>query len=154
MLFRSRDEAPLTLYPGHLVIMRPEALRLEVYNRFLMLAYRYRNRGVYERAIRITLRAMETTMAEDLRTLASLHLSGLTFSVPYLVFRAYRKLCAGTLTMHDIETLVAKIIVQHAFQRRVGKQSIVFSVTRIQAFAKDIDTRAELEEVVGRNASL
>jgi len=147
-------EAPLTLYPGHLVIMRPAALRLEVYKRFLTLAYRYRNRGVYERAIRMTLRAVGTLIAEDLRILASLHLSGRTFSVPYLVFRGYRKLRARKLTVADLETMAVKAIVEPAFQRRVKKRPIVFSVTRIQSFAKDIDTRGELEEAVRRTASM
>jgi len=147
------EEAPLTLYPGHLVIMRPAALRLEVYNRFLTLAYRYRNRGVYERVIRMTLRAMGTMIVADLRILASFHLSGRTFSVPYLAFQGYRKLRAQRLTVDDLETMAAKAIVEPAFQRRVKKGSIVFSVTRIQSFAKDIDTHAELDETVQRIAS-
>lgn len=146
-------EAPLTLYPGHLVIMRPGALRLDVYNRFLALAYQYRNRGVYERAVRMTLRAAGTMIVEDLRELASGHLSGLTLSLPFRVFGAYRKLSAQTLTVDDLATVAANIIVTASFQRRVKDRPFVISVTEIQSLAKDIDTRSELEEAVQKNAS-
>lgn len=146
----SRGASPLNLYPGHLLVVRPEALRLEAFNRFLTLAYRYRNRGLYERAIRMTCGAVATMVAEDLRTLASLHLSGRTFSVPYLVFRAIRKFRAGKLTIRQLETVASKIFMDPVFHRQVKKRSVVFSVTRIKSFAKDIDTRAELEEAVQR----
>jgi hypothetical protein len=145
-------EPAVNVYPGHLLIVRPAALRLEAFNRFLTLAYRYRNRAVYERAIRMTLPALATMMAEDLRILASLHLSGRTFSVPFLAFRAYRKFLAERLTLHDLETVVAKTLVEPDFHRRVEKRSVVFELTRIQSFAKDIDTRAELEELARRIA--
>lgn len=148
----SEGEPAVNLYPGHLLIVRPAALRLEAFNRFLTLAYRYRNRAVYERAIRMTLPALATMMAEDLRILASFHLSGRTFSIPYLAFRAYRQFRAETLTIHDLETLVAKILVEPDFHRQVNKRSVVLKLTRIQSFAKDIDTRAELEETARRIA--
>jgi hypothetical protein len=148
----SEGEPAENLYPGHLLIIRPAALRLEAFNRFLTLAYRYRNRAVYERAIRMTLRALATMMVEDVRILASLHLSGRTFSVPYLVFRAYGKFRAEKLTIHDLENVVAKILVEPGFHRQAKKRSVVFKLTRIQSFAKDIDTRAELEETARRIA--
>ena len=150
---RVAGEAPLTLYPGHLVIMRPGALRLEVYNRFLALAYRYRNRGVYERAIRMTLRAVGTLLAEDLRTLASFRASALTLSLPYRVFGVYKKLSAQQLTVNDLETMAAKIVIAPKFHRQVPEKSFVLSITDIQSLAKDIDTRGELEEAVQRTAA-
>lgn len=148
----SRGAVPLNLYPGHLLVIRPAALRLDAFNRFLTLAYRYRNRGLYERAIRMTCRAIATMAAEDLRTLASFHLSGRTLSVPYLVFRVVRKFRAGKLTIRQLETAVSKLLIDPLFHRQVRKRSVVFSVTRIKSFAKDIDTRAELEEAVRRSA--
>ena len=42
----SPDGPLLNLYPGHLLIFRPDAVRLDWFNRFLMLAYRFRNRSL------------------------------------------------------------------------------------------------------------
>ena len=72
----SPDRPPLNLYPGHLLILRSGAVRLDWFNRFLMLAYRFRNRSVYERVVRITLRAMGLWLADDLRSVGSFRLPG------------------------------------------------------------------------------
>ena len=47
------DRPPLNLYPGHLVIARPDALRLTVAVHLLSLAYRYRNRDLRQRYVRM-----------------------------------------------------------------------------------------------------
>jgi len=146
----SAGESPVTLYPGHLVIVRPEALRLKAFKRFLSLAYRYRNRALYERVTRMTLRALSTMLQEDVSLLASGRWSARTFSVPYMVLRAYGKLRTETMTVRDLEAVAAKVLLDPAFQRRKKNRPVVFAVTRIQSFAKDIDTRAELEEAVRR----
>ncbi|NIO10259.1 MAG: hypothetical protein GTO40_20545, partial [Deltaproteobacteria bacterium] len=53
-------EPPKNLYPGHLVIARPSALRIELANRVLELMYRYRNREVRKRHFPMIARGLGT----------------------------------------------------------------------------------------------
>ena len=144
----SPGEPPLNLYPGHLLILRTKAVRLDWFNRFLMLAYRYRNRGVYERTVRITLRAMGLWLADDLRSLGSLRLPGRIVAAPYGIFRTYLRYRRRRLTVPELAAELARqVMVPGAMPP--GTPSVTMAVTRIRSFAKDIDTRRELEEIQG-----
>ena len=142
------EEPPLNLYPGHLVILRSDAVRLDIFNRFLMLAYRFRNRGVYERVIRITLRALGLWLADDLRRIGSLRWPGRIVAAPYGIFRTYRRYSLERLTVPDLAAELTRQIME---PRRTGgfDHPVAMVVTRIRSFAKDIDTRPELEEILG-----
>ena len=143
----SPKEPLLNLYPGHLLILRGSAIRLDWFERFLMLAYRFRNRGLYQRIIRITLRVMRLWLADDLRRVASFQWPGRIVAAPYGIFRLYVKYCLERVTVPDLtEELTRQIMVPGGI--RGLDHPVAIPVTRIRSFAKDIDTRPELEEIL------
>ena len=145
---RLSPERPLlNLYPGHLLILRPTAIRLDWFNRFLMLAYRFRNRGLYERVIRITLRVMRLWLADDLRRVASFQWPGRVVAAPYGIFRTYVKYRLERVTVPDLADELTRQIMVPGGTRGLDHPAS-FAVTRIRSFAKDIDTRTELEEIL------
>ena len=141
----ARDEPPLNLYPGHLLILRSGAVRLDWFNRFLMLAYRFRNRSVYERTVRITLRVLGLWLADDIRRVASLRWPGRVVAAPYGIFRTYFRYSRGSLTVPELAAELARQIMVPDGTPPAHSAAMV--VTRIRSFAKDIDTRQELEEI-------
>ena len=141
-------EPLLNLYPGHLLVLRSDTIRLESFNRFLMLAYRFRNRSVYERMIRITLRALWLWLADDLRRIASFRWPGRLVACPYGIFRSYLRYRRDQFTVSGLaEELTRQIMVPDRI--RGLDYPVALAVTRIRSFAKDIDTRPELEEILG-----
>jgi hypothetical protein len=140
-------QPPLSLYPGHLVIARACALRFPLLNRLLELAYRYRNRVLENRYIGMTCGAMGTLMAQDLRNLARLQVPVLTFQLPYLGLRGFSRYRRGTATLRDVEKFLAKTCLHRRFHGAAGGRPVVISISAMLSFAKDIDTRAELDEL-------
>ena len=112
-----------------------------------MLAYRFRNRSVYERVIRITLRAVGLWLADDMRRIRSLRWPGRIVAAPYGIFATYRRYSRGRLTVPDLAAELTRQIME---PRRTGAYDhpVAMVVTRIRSFAKDIDTRPELEEIL------
>ena len=137
----------LNLYPGHLLIVRASAIRLDWFNRFLMLAYRFRNRSVYERVIRITLRVLGLWLADDLRSVASFRWPGRVVAAPYGIFRTYVRYCLERLAVSDLAAELTRQIMAPG-RTRGFDHPVAMAVTRIRSFAKDIDTRPELEEIL------
>lgn len=142
----SPDRPPLNLYPGHLLILRSGAVRLDWFNRFLMLAYRFRNRSVYERVVRITLRAMGLWLADDLRSLGAFRWPGRIVAAPYGIFRTYFRYRRGRLTVAGLAAELARQVMVPG-STAPGVPAVAMVVTRLRSFAKDIDTRQELEEI-------
>lgn len=141
------DDPLLNLYPGHLLILRPGAVRLNWLNRFLMLAYRFRNRSVYERMIRITLRALGLWLVDDLRGVASFHCPGRVVAAPYGIFKAYLRYRLERFTVRDLSTELSRQIMVPGHMPGIAPRAAVV-VSRIRSFAKDIDTHQELAEVL------
>ena len=137
----------LSLYPGHLVIARPASLRFQLTNRLLELAYRYRNRVLEKRYIGITLRVIGSLIAQDLRNLARLQLPVLTFLLPYIGLRNFFKHRRGKTTLRDHEYFLTKTFLHRRYHHAAGGRPVVISATSLLSFAKDIDTKAELEEL-------
>ncbi len=139
-------EPPKNLYPGHLFIFRTGALYPQLTLRILELMYRYRNRDIRKRPFRMIARGLGSLVVEDFRQLFSSEFPGLTVSIPYGVLRAYYRLRRQQVTLSDFESVVAKCFVRSIFHRRAQGRPVVFAITRILSFAKDIDTQAELAE--------
>jgi hypothetical protein len=135
-----------TVYPGHLVILRPEALRLELLNRLLVVAYRYRNWPLRKRFLPMLFRGLGLLMRQDLENLGRLQLPILTCSIPWHILRAYQGIRNRTLSLPDFERHLARTVVHRRF--RSGRKPFAITITRSLSFAKDIDTLAELQEVV------
>ena len=139
-------QPPKELYPGHLVIARPGALRTSLTIRILEAAYRYRSLNIHKRHFRMIARVLGRLAAEDFRHLFLFKFPALTVSIPYHGLRAYYKLRRQQLTLPDFEYAVAKAFLRSEFHHCARGRPVVFAITQIQSFAKDIDTKAELAE--------
>jgi hypothetical protein len=140
------EQPPENVYPGHLVVARPGALRTSLTLRILESAYRYRSRHIQERHFRMIARGLGGLAAEDFRHLLRLKFPVLTMSIPYRALRDYYKLRRQQLTLPDFEYAVAKAFVRSEFQHCAHGRPVVFVITQILSFAKDIDTKGELAE--------
>ena len=144
---RPEEDQPLkNLYPGHLVIARVGALRIRVVNSVLQIAYWYRNRDLRTRYIQLAAEAFRRLLVEDLRSLTSLRLPLFSFSIPFRGLMGYYKFLREQLSLREFEHHVSKTLVRRAFQNSGHGRPVRFTVTNILAFAKDIDTKAELAE--------
>lgn len=135
------------VYPGHLVIVRPKSLRARLLVHFLRMAYRYRNWNARTRHVRMVLHGLGRLMLDDLRNLFVLQAPLLTLSVPCTGLRTYRRFRRGVLTLRELERAIAKTVLHREFQASAQGRPVVFPLTPILSFAKDIDTHAELVEV-------
>jgi hypothetical protein len=139
--------APQRLYPGHMVIARAGGLRFDLMNRLLELAYQYRNRRLNDRYLGILCGAMRTLVWHDLRELGRFHWPSLTLSIPSCGLRGYYRYRFGRASLNDVERFLAKAFVHRAWQRLAHGRPVVIVVSQRLAFAKDIDTCAELAEL-------
>jgi hypothetical protein len=140
-------QPPLSLYPGHLVIARTCALRFPLMNRLLELAYRYRNRVLDERYLGMTCGALGTLLGQDLRNLARLQFPSLTIHLPYLGLRGFYRYRRNKASLRDVEHFLAKSFLHRRYHGLAGGRPVVIAVSTLLSFAKDIDTRAELDEI-------
>lgn len=141
-------EPPRTVYPGHLVIYRPSALRTDLLTRLLTLAYRYRNRPLRKRVLPMLVRGVGMLALQDLRNLAQGQLPVLTCSIPWHLLRAYAEHRRGSLTVAKLETHLGRVLLHRRFRRE--RRPVVVAMSRILSFAQDIDAQGELNAVIAR----
>jgi hypothetical protein len=149
-LSEGKGGEPLNVYPGHLVIARPAALRIRLTNHLLKVAYRFRNRDMRYRHLQIVAHGLGRLVWEDFRQLFLGKLPVLTFSIPYHGLRAYYLWRRGGLTLPGFEHAICRTFLHRRYQGRNGGRPVVFARSRILSFAKDIDTVAELAELGAR----
>ena len=146
--FQSEDgKEPLTLFPGHLVVARPSALRLRLTNHLLQLAYRHRNLNLRRRPIPMVFKGLGRLIREDVRNLFRGQLPILTLSIPWYCLTAFRKFQSGRLTVSGFSRSVMKVLL-HRDRQKSDPPSVVFFLSKACSFAKDIDTQIELDEVI------
>ena len=138
----------VNLYPGHLLILRADALRLDWFNLFLTLAYRFRNRSVYERLIRVMVAAVGLWLKEDGLLLRQGRVPGYTVAAPCGMVKTYLRYALGRVTVPQLAAELTRQIMAPD-QEGIVRRPALLAVTRIRSFAKDIDTRRELEEILG-----
>lgn len=131
------------LYPGHLVILRPDALRLDIVIGLLNLAYSYRNQPLPKRVTGMTVRSLGMLLRQDLGRIARLHLPKLTVAIPFHCLSAYRAYRRRKLTVAGFERAFTSTFVDDAYQT---SRAAEFSISTIVSFARDLDTRAEFDE--------
>ncbi|MEZ6053909.1 MAG: hypothetical protein R3C02_21370 [Planctomycetaceae bacterium] len=142
----SEGHSPRTMYPGHLVIARPAALRIRLMNHLLQLAYRHRNVRLLRRPIPMFFKGMGQLIAEDSRNLLRGQLPVLSVSIPWHCLSAFLRFHQGRLSVPEFSRHVMKVFL-HRDVHHMQPPAVVFSVTQLCAFAKDIDTTDELAEV-------
>ena len=146
--FQSEDGGePLTLFPGHLIVARPSALRLRLTNHLLQLAYRHRNLNLRRRPIPMIFKGLGRLIREDFRNLFRGQLPILTWSIPWHCLTAFQKFQKGQLTVSGFSRSVMKVLL-HRDRHQTDPPAVVFSLSDACSFAKDIDTQVELDEVI------
>ena len=139
------------LYPGHLMIARPAALRMRLASHLLQLVYSHRNLDHHKRYLRMILRGLGRLIAEDFRNLFSFKPPLLSISIPYFSLRAYFKFRRQRLTVPEFAQHFAKVFLHNDHHQHTNGPAVVFAITPIVSFAKDIDTKAELAEMGAMN---
>lgn len=142
----STGQAPRTMYPGHLVIARPAAVRMRLMNHLLQLAYRHRNQRLLRRPLPMIFKGLGQLIKEDFRNLLRGQLPVLSVSIPWHCLSAFMQFQQRRLSVPEFSRRVMKVFLHRDFHRD-QPPTVVFSVTSLCAFAKDIDTTDELAEV-------
>lgn len=138
---------PANLYPGHVVIVRPQSLRWKLTSRILHLAYHYRNRPLTSRYPGFVLRVLGSLFAQDIRNLLALQFPVLTFGIPVDGLVKLIKHQTGRMTVADCESFLRRALVHREFRHVANERPVAVSVVPIVSFARDIDTVTEFEEV-------
>ena len=141
----ARNEEPQAMFPGHLVIFHPGAVRLDLLIRLMELVYRYRNRPHRKRAFPMLVRGIGTLAAQDGRNLLRAQLPILTATIPWHILRAYAQFRRKTLTIAELESRLAKVLLHRQYRSQRG--AFIIAQTQILSFAKDIDSQSELDAV-------
>ncbi len=137
---------PVEILPGHLVVVDPRAIRLELTYRLLDVAYRTRNEPVERRRRSMVRRVLGNLLWEDVRHLLGARVPDLTWSVLTSGTRLARGLRAGVLTRAELERLVGRLALRHAWRRRHPSLAIRLPIVDALGLALDIDTEEEAAE--------
>jgi hypothetical protein len=147
-----RGGSTMSVYPGHLVILRPQALRIDVVIRLLHLAYQNRNQSLLRRMVGIHARGIGVLVRQDLANLRRGQAPTLALTIPIHSWVSYFRYRRRRLTVEQFERVFTRTFVHRDHHRTAGGRPTVFSLTRTLSFAKDLDTKAELEEAIGRRS--
>ncbi|MGH9382087.1 MAG: hypothetical protein ACRD2Z_15950 [Thermoanaerobaculia bacterium] len=140
-------EPPVSILPGHLLIVQPQVCRVPIVLRAFDLAYRTRNRAIGYRLVRIVAGVLGTLLAADLRGFFRLHPPTLTVSVIYNAVALGQALRGGQATPEALARHARAIFVQSRHRRRHPERGGRFTVLSAVSLAKDIDTEEEAAEV-------
>jgi hypothetical protein len=142
----SPGAAPLSILPGHLVIVDPESIRLGFINRSFELAYRSRNRPLLYRSFFIVGHLLLYLLGKDLRQILNLRVPAVTLTVIYQSIVMSHKLRRGTMTPDELarrfRMMFGRSRHRRLYPNRYGRLPLIDAIT----FAKDMDTQEEAEE--------
>jgi molybdopterin-guanine dinucleotide biosynthesis protein A len=138
------ENDPVSTLPGHLVIIRPAAIRLGLIYRALELAYRTRTRPVFTRSVYITANVLAYLLRCDLRELLAARLPTITREVLWHAVLLSYRLGTGGITQRQIERHLCGLFLHRRDRRRGGRGRI--PVVDAMSLAKDIDTDREAAE--------
>jgi hypothetical protein len=133
--------------PGHLVIVDPRALRLELIYKIFQLSYRTRNRSVAYRRAAIGRRVMGTLLAADLKRLATLRMPEITWDVARSGLAIAHGLRSGTMSAATLARRVGRAYVTRRHRRHYPERQGRMPVLEGLSLAKDIDTEEEAREL-------
>lgn len=139
---------PLNLYPGHLTVVRVGALDVAVTTTLVGLAYQYRNRALLRRVPGMLAHGMLRLARHDFRRLRRLRWSAAALNVPWQCLRAYARYQNGRLDINGLERAFTKTLIRRGYRRAAAGHPVRFVISRALSLAKDLDTRAEFDELV------
>jgi hypothetical protein len=147
-------EPALRLLPGHLVVVDPDALRLDFLYRLFQIGYRTRNRPINRRRAAMVRGVFLELLYQDLLHVLGLRLPTLTWGVLSSGIRAATALRKGTITRARLEGAMRRIFVRDRHRRRHPERRILVPLVEGLSLALDIDTEEEAREIGGETAVL
>jgi len=140
------SEAVETL-PGHLVIVDPRALRLDLLYKLFQLSYRTRNRSVaYRRAV-IGRKVMGTLLMADLKRMTRFRMPEITWDVVRNGLAIAHGLRSGNMNAETLARRAGRVYVTRRHRRNYPERQGRMPVLRGLSLAKDIDTEEEAREL-------
>ena len=143
----TRDDEPVAFLPSHLGVAFPKKLRTGLLFRTIELVYQERNRDYEQRRRDIVLRLLGVLLWRDLMNLLRLHPPTLTYSAIRYGLGAFMAWRRNELTVEQLATGIEKMVVHREYHCKPASGCVRIIVTPHVSFAKDIDTREELDEV-------
>jgi len=138
---------PVSVLPGHLIVVHPDACRIPLVLRAFDLAYRTRNRGVAHRLIVMAGGVVASLIRADMRNLFAGRAPTLTVSILWHSVALARRLRGSDATPDELAHHVWRIFVRRSHRRRYPDRRGAFVVLDTVSLAKDIDTEEEAAEV-------
>jgi hypothetical protein len=132
--------------PGHLVVVRPDAIRWDFFDRLLDEGYGTRNRGVLIRRTLMIRRLLGALVRSEVRSVAAGVVPTLTAALFRIALWGARGLAAGTLSQEDLERLTDPLFVDPAHRRAHPEGRFRLPIVDAPSLALDIDTEEEAEE--------
>ncbi len=139
----SAGAAAIDVLPGHLMILDPRALRLELVYRLLGAAYRTRNLPVSARRRAMLGSTLRGLLYQDLLHLLSLRIPDLTWTVVRHGSRLARALRSGNLALAALEQQLSRIVIAARQQRRHPERGVRLPIVDALTLAEDVDTDEE-----------
>ena len=156
--YRVRAEAraaPQDILPGHLIIVDPDALRLNFVLQLVRLSYRTRNRPLGERHWTLRRGLLGHALWEDLRLLLTLRVPELTAALIADGAAVAMGLRSGNMTTEQIARAVRQVVVSYHHRRRYPQRRVHLPIlTEALSLACDIDTEEEALEAGFRLGSM
>lgn len=142
-LVRGEDGEAVTILPGHLAIVDPEALRLAFMYQLFELAYRTRNRPIQYRRSVMTRGVLSNLLYQDLLHVLGGRRPTLTWTVLGAGLPAARRLRDGNLSVPALEDYLRRIFVKYRFRQKHPSRRVVVPIVEELSLALDIDTEEE-----------
>ncbi len=144
---------PVSILPGHLVIVNPTALRLPFIYRLFQIGYATRNRSIGERRNKMVIGVAAQLLWQDFLHLMSGRLPLLTYNVIGTGVPAAQKLRRGTASLAYIERCLRRIFIKALYRAKHPETTARLPVVDILALAADLDTEEEVREWGGELSS-
>ncbi len=133
----------VSVLPGHLVVVDPQALRLKFLYRLFQIGYRTRNRAINDRRGAMVRGVVLELLYQDLLHLFTLRAPVLTWSVLSIGISTARELKRGTLVRARLEHALRKMFVTSRHRKRYPDRRVRLPIMEGISLALDIDTEEE-----------
>jgi hypothetical protein len=143
-------EPPVEILPGHLVVVDPDALALDLVCKMFQIAYATRNRPIEKRRSPMVRGVVLGLLAEDLRGLAALRPPTLAWTLLRAGLAAAGELRRGTITCARFEDALRILFVTRRHRRLFPERRVVLPIVDDLSLAMDVDTEEEAQELIAR----
>lgn len=146
----SAGEPAVVALPGHLVMVDPKALSLDLAYRVFQIAYATRNRSIDLRRNAMIRGLVLGLLADDLRSLLRLRPPTLAWTLFRAGVTAAGELRRGTITRARLEDALRILFVKKRHRKLYPERRVVVSFVDDLSIAMDVDTEEEARELTAR----